>query len=210
MAERTAEDRLREEYSRLLPGIRQLTQELEAEIRYHTLDVARSLDRHERLIVTSRIKDCESAVDALRRRQEGGTFDTDNSEAYTLSDLPDLAGVRILVFPPSRLPAVDQALRAHFYAWTPDPVFGESGEMLALKYHGYRGDNTKIPGEYQIVSLLTGLFWEAEHSAIYKPTPRLKGVAHDLMVRQSVDKVLKALRAFEEEFESSVRRSMEP
>jgi len=35
------------------------------------------LDRYERLTVTSRIKECESAIDALRRRQEAATFDTD-------------------------------------------------------------------------------------------------------------------------------------
>src|SRR5664280_3024387 len=53
----------------------------------------------------------------------------------------------------------------------------------------------------QIVSMLTGLFWEVEHSAIYKPTPSLKGIARSLEMQQRTRDVLRALRSFEEEFE---------
>jgi ppGpp synthetase/RelA/SpoT-type nucleotidyltranferase len=94
MAERTIEDRLRQHYFELLPHIRRVAEELEAEVRYCLLPISLGLDRYERLIVTSRIKDCESAIEALRRRQEGATFDTDNPELYSLDNLSDLAGVR--------------------------------------------------------------------------------------------------------------------
>jgi hypothetical protein len=53
--------------------------------------------------------------------------------------------------------------------------------------------------------MLTALFWEVEHTAIYKPSPNLKGVARSLEMQQRTTEVLKALQAFEEEFESLVQ-----
>ena len=201
MVDRTIEDRLREEYFDLLPDIRRVTDELEAEIKYHTLSISRTLDRHKRLHVTSRIKECGSALDALRRRQEGATFDSDQPGLYTLSALRDLAGVRILAFPRRRLAEIDQVLREQFPSWKFDPVRDEN-DVLAYKYYGYCAEaSNKVQGEYQIVSMLTGLFWEVEHSAIYKPTPSLKGIARSLEMQQRTRDVLRALRSFEEEFE---------
>ena len=84
MAGRTVEDRLREEYFGLLPDARRVLEELEAEVRHALLPISSRLDRYERLVVTSRIKDCESALEALRRRQEGATFDPDRVQSYTL------------------------------------------------------------------------------------------------------------------------------
>ena len=124
-AERTIEDRLREEYFDLLPAIRRVAQQLEAEIRYHLL--------------------CAE---------------------YSIGSLTAL-----------------------------------SREMLAFKYHGYCKANRTVRGEYQIVSMLTGSFWEVEHSAMYKPDPRLRGVARHVEMNRCRKDVLHALRAFEEEFE---------
>ena len=53
--------------------------------------------------------------------------------------------------------------------------------------------------------MLIGLFWEVEHSAMYKPPPPLKGKADSepmQMLRKDVEDVL--LR-FETEFESFIR-----
>ena len=82
--------------------------------------------------------------------------------------------------------------------------------MLALKYHGYSGASERIRGEYQIVSMLTGLFWEVEHSAIYKPTPRLRGVARSLAMQQRSKDVSDALKAFEDEFKSLIHLNAPP
>jgi len=68
MAEHTVEDRLREEYFELLPDIRRVVEELQAEVRHCLLPISGSLDWHEQLVVTSRFKECESALSALRRR----------------------------------------------------------------------------------------------------------------------------------------------
>ena len=207
MSGRTVEDRLREEYFDILPVIRRVLEHLEAEIRHLLLPISLSLENFERVEVTSRIKDRESALASLRRRQEGAIFYPDRIETYTLTNLRDLAGVRVLAFPRSRLAEVDLVLRQaiHFRKWTADPVRDDTGEMLAFKYWGYSPASNKISGEYQIVSVLTGLFWEIEHSAIYKPSPRLKGVARSLGMRKRSQDVLQALRAFEDEFERLVR-----
>ncbi len=208
MVERTVEDRLREEYFELLPDVRHVAAELEAEVRHSLLAISRKLNRYERLVVRSRIKECESAIDALRRRQEAATFDSGERQLYSLASLNDLAGVRVLAFPRSRLTEADEELRKRFRSWTPDPVPGydENDEPLAFTYYGYcMAASDKVQGEIQIVPMLTGLFWEVEHSAIYKPDPALKGVARSPKMQQRTKEVLEALKAFEEEFERLVR-----
>ncbi len=209
MAERTVEDRLRQEYFLLLPEARRVLGELETKVRHCLLPLSNRLNKYERLVVTSRVKDCESALEALRRRQEGATFDPERGESYTLTSLNDLAGVRVLAFPKGRLTEADATLRRHtlFSSWSPDPVPSDAGEEpLALKYHGNCEGSSKVRGELQIVPMLIGLFWQIEHSAIYKPSPELKGVSESLEMRQRTSDVLRALQAFEESFERLVQR----
>jgi len=207
MAERTPEDRLREEYFVLLPDVRRVIEELEAQVRHCLLPLSSKLDRYERLVVTARVKDCESALGALRRRQEGATFDSDKADSYTLTALNDLAGVRVLAFPRSRWIEANGDLRQRFDAWTSDPVLADDQgeEPLAFKYHGYCAASARVCGELQIAPMLIGLFWQVEHSTIYKPSPELKGVGRSLEMRQRTSDVLVALKAFENEFERLVR-----
>jgi hypothetical protein len=208
MAERTVEDRLREEYFHLLPDARRVLEELETEVRHKLLPLSTKLDKYERLVVTSRIKDCESALDSLRRRQEGATFDSDRPNSYTLTALNDLAGVRVLAFPRARLVDADRDLRQYFPSWLSDPVLDDRavGDILAFKYHGYCVASGAVRGELQIVPMLIGLFWQIEHSTIYKPLPHLRGVVQALEMQQRTKDVLTALGAFEDEFERIVRR----
>lgn len=205
MTARTVEDRLREEYFDLLPDVRRVAEYLEAKVKYHLLPIFHSLEKFERVSVISRVKECESALESLRRRQEGAIFYPDRADEYTLTELKDLAGVRVLAFPSRRLREIDLALRRIFPIWTADPVIGDHGETLAFKYSGHCPPSRKVCGEYQIVSVLTGLFWEVEHSSIYKPLPRLKGVARSLEMKDRSRAVLETLTAFEEEFERLAR-----
>jgi hypothetical protein len=64
-----------------------------------------------------------------------------------------------------------------------------------------------VRGEFQIVSMLVGLFWDVKHSTLYKPTPELRGVARSLAMQERNQEVLRSLASFEEEFE---RASSEP
>lgn len=136
MPTRTVEDRLREEYFDLLPDIRRVTERLDAEVRYRLIPISNSMDKFERLVVKSRIKECDSALDSLRRRQEAATFDRDRNDTYTLTSLKDLAGIRVLAFPQSRLREIDRALTEVFPSWTADPVLSDDDDTLAFKYWG--------------------------------------------------------------------------
>jgi ribosome-associated translation inhibitor RaiA len=53
--------------------------------------------------------------------------------------------------------------------------------------------------------MLTGLFWEIEHSALYKPAPRLKGLARSLEMGERSEQVYIALNDFAVGFEHMVR-----
>jgi hypothetical protein len=213
MPERTIEDRLRQEYFDLLPEIRRVETHLKALVQFNTLPILLSLGSHEQLVVKSRVKDCESAINALRRRTKEGkrrefaTFDRSRPDDYSLLDLRDLAAVRVLAFPPSRLEEIDQELKPHFPTWASDPIRNDLGEVLARKYCGYFphvGD--KVMGEYQIVSMLTGLFWDVEHASIYKPNPELRGAERNSELQELTGKVYDALASFEQGFERAVMR----
>ncbi len=211
MSERTIEDRLRQEYFELLPEIRRVEAQLKAEIQFHTLPILRSLGLHEQLVIKSRVKDCESAINALRRRTKEGkrrefaTFDRSRPEDYSLLDLKDLAAVRVLAFPPGRISEIDEALKLRLPDWIADPIPNEHGGVLAFKYYGYCMDaSAKVRGEYQVVSMLTGLFWEVEHAAIYKPNPELKGAERNSELQGLSGKVYEALSSFEQGFERAV------
>jgi len=157
MPERTIEDRLREEYFDLLPEIRRVVWQLEAEIRYLTLPVLHTLNSYEHLVVRSRVKDCESALNSLRRRAEGRTFDPDKAAHYSIVDLNDLAGVRVLVFPNARLVQVKDALHVRFPDWTYDPIKDGSGAPQAPKYFGSIPEASKnVRGEYVAGIILGG------------------------------------------------------
>jgi hypothetical protein len=206
MEERKVEDRLRAEYFDLLPEIRRVLSQLEAEIRFHTLPILHDLKDSEQLIIRPRIKDCESALKSLVQRRgrktskgEGRRFDPDSPEEYSLLSLEDLAGVRVLVFPNRRLNEVDGALRANFHAWAYKPIKNDKGDVLAPKYYGYCAEaSSRVRGEYQIVPMLLGLFWEVEHSAMYK----FKAVANSAEMRDRRAGVEQALAHFEQGFES--------
>ncbi|MEJ1966728.1 MAG: hypothetical protein WDO56_36365 [Gammaproteobacteria bacterium] len=200
---RTVEDRLREEYFDLLPNIRRTTEELEAEVRYLLIGTTRNLEKHEKLVVRSRVKDCESAIDSLRRRQESWDLDPSNPGKYSLKRLNDLAGVRVLAFPYARLIEVDRLLRARFPDWTSDPVPPVSGtrHSLAFKYHGYCVGRSDVRGEVQAISMLVGLFWEVEHAALYKPARHLAGIGLSHRMRDTNADVIRALHAFDAQFE---------
>ncbi|MGA9070407.1 MAG: hypothetical protein WB424_09145 [Terracidiphilus sp.] len=207
MQSRSIEDRLREEYFDLLPDIRRVLWQLETEIRFYTLPILHSLKQHEQLVVESRVKECESAVNTLRNRQEGRTFDSEKAGDYSLLDLPDLAGVRVLVFPNSQLIEVDNALRSRFPNWLPKPVKDSSGIVLARKYFGHCEEvSNKVRGEYQVVPMLLGLFWKVEHSAMYK----FKAVANSRKMKKKRSEVERALSCFEEGLESFVQSYTEP
>src|SRR4051812_14690594 len=182
-----------------------LTQ-IETEVRYALLPLTLPLDRYERVLVRGRLKESESAVDSLRRRQEGGTFVPEAPERYSLTFLPDLIGIRVLTFPHRHFETVRRLLSPITDAWTSDHLdaINPTASPVALKYSGLRNPTDSVKVEIQIVSLLVGLFWEVEHAAIYKPSPSLRGVEKSPAMQSKTAAVLSALRDFEEEFDRQI------
>jgi len=205
MIERSIDDRLREEYFKILPNVKRVASQLEAEIKFKLINLSKRLKSYERYEVSSRIKDCESAVEKLRQDQEGGTFDKEKPDEYSLTQLHDLAGVRVLVFPRALVDEVNNILIEHFEDWTSNPMgILDSDANSAYKYYGHAsGDNT-IYGEVQITPMLTGLFLGVEHFALYKAKPKYKGVAKHPDMNEEKQNVLKALATFEDTFEKLI------
>jgi hypothetical protein len=200
MPARTVVDLLREEYFRLLPHIRLVVGQLEAEIKFHVRSISRSLEEYEQLVVVSRVKECESAVESLRNKQQFQAFNEDRPELYSLTDLDDLAGVRVLAFPLGRLGKIDDALRERFGDWTSNGISEIDGG--GHSYFGYcqSGDEPhRVRGEYQIVSMLIGRYWDVEHAALYK----YRGGARLDDVRAKHREVVHALQEFEATYESA-------
>jgi ppGpp synthetase/RelA/SpoT-type nucleotidyltranferase len=203
---RLVEDLLRAEYVALLPSMQRILTQVETEVRYALLPLTLPLDRYERVLVRGRIKESESAVDSLRRRQEGGTFVPEEPGRYSLTSLPDLVGIRVLTFPHRHFENVRRLLAPMTNAWTSDHLddVNPTGSPVALKYAGLRNPADAVRAEIQIVSLLVGLFWEVEHAAIYKPSPSLRGVEKSPAMQSKTAAVLAALRDFEEEFDRQI------
>jgi len=99
---------------------------------------------------------------------------------------------------------IDELIAQQLPDWQPDPI-KISGRLLALKYCGYLEPRSIICAEYQIVSMLIGLFWEVEHDSLYKPSLDLKGLAP--IMEDTTKTVYDALDKFEEEFDQRSRES---
>jgi ppGpp synthetase/RelA/SpoT-type nucleotidyltranferase len=211
MMQRKVEDFLREEYFRLSPEISRVLDQLQTEITYLLLPARLELKHHERIIVEARVKQCDSAIEALRRREEARQFDEDSPENYTLASLPDLAALRVLVFPKRRLEEVHASVRSKYADWTSDPVkTGSPPKFRAYKYHGYCPTSSQIRAEIQVVSMLTGLFWQIDHDAFYKPRdPVLLGARKKASIQERIDQVYDAFEALEGTLEQELMRNLD-
>ena len=209
MTQRTVDDRLREEYFLLSPDIKRVLHQLRTDVAYLLLQLTLDLKHHERIQVEARAKECDSAIDALRRREEARQFDEDTPARYTLTSLPDLAALRILVFPKPRLDLVHAIVRSKYADWTSDPVqTGVPPKWRAWKYHGYCSTSSRVRAEIQIVPMLTGLFWQIEHDAFYKPRdPLLRGAVNKPIVRERAEAVYDAFESLEGVLEQELRRN---
>ncbi len=200
--------RLREEYNNLLPSMRIIKEQIEAEVRYALLPIRKKLQSHQMIDVVCRIKGCESAIDSLKRRQEGSTFDIDHIDHYSLTNLKDLVGVRVLFFPDAICSDIDKILKKKFNTWKKDHILNMSNDdVLAYKYYGFMKKKDSIYSEYQIVPMLIGLFWVVEHSTTYKPKPEYRGIAKAPEMEIVKNKVYLALKDYGDKFEQLMNAS---
>src|SRR5262249_30356538 len=121
--------------------------------------------------------------------------------------LKDLAGVRVLAFPDHCLREIDCQVRERFPQWVADPVrlTTTDAHRLAQKYSGYCDAMSRVRAEIQVVPMLVGLFWQVEHSALYKPAyhPRKMDRMEEELTACN-DEVIRALQAFERAFSNRV------
>jgi len=201
MTLKQAVNNLRQEYFELKAPMHKELRHLEATVRAYLKELEYSLEKHERIDVESRVKDCESAIDSLRRKQPGRDFE--DGKQYTLNQLKDLVGLRILTFPTSVMKSVNVILSDTFKDWSTDHDM--HGGMQIYKYYNEIGD-LKIPCEIQIVSMLTGKFWDVEHAALYKPNPAYKGAIEGSFTMDRLYKdVMNKLAEFEKAFEETLQ-----
>lgn len=210
MKKATTEDRLRQEYFDLLPELIKIQKLIEAKIKWYLKDTIYNLyKKHQQIEIESRVKDCDSAIETLRRRQkQTHRFDENKSDSYTLTALTDLVGLRILVFPPSLIQPVSKVITSKFNAWKPDHTkidkkVGKKNKKITIckKYRGIVNRKLDIKCEIQIISMLIGAFWDIEHFVLYKPDPTYKGIKEDLTMRRLNNDVLIKLDEFEATFE---------
>ena len=202
---------MREEYFLLSSETGRVLHQLQTDVAYLLLPVTLGLKHHERIHVEARAKECDSAINALRRREEARQFDEDAPTKYTLTHLPDLVALRVLVFPRSRLEDVRTIVRTKFADWIPDPVkTGSPPRFRAWKYHGFCSTSSRVRAEVQVVPMLTGLFWQIEHDALYKPRdPVLRGAAEKPIIRARTERVYDAFDELEEVLERELLRNAE-
>lgn len=204
--EKKIEDELRENYLTLLPLMRRMEFLLESQIRWHLKSVIYDLESYQRIEIRSRIKDCDRAISSLRRRREG-IFDPE--QKYSLVELKDLVGFRILVFPEGLISTVNKIITENFSSLKSDPILkkGNPKDIIALKYHGFINEDDKFQSEIQIVSMLIGLFWEVEHFTLYKQDPSFKGVINDDLINKN-DKIMDELAEYATLFEKTLNENL--
>src|SRR5260370_37238084 len=110
-------DKLRDEYFEILPEIQLAAQELETRIKCALLPLMKKLKSPARVEVKVRVKDCESAIKKLRKKNED-IFDPQGN--YSLLDLDDLAGARVLTFMGDTMVTADKLLKDEFKDWKAD------------------------------------------------------------------------------------------
>lgn len=185
--------------------MRKVKELLEAKIRYSLKSLIRNLKPYQRIEIISRVKECDSAVNSLKKRQEGRIFDKERK--YTITDLHDLAVVRVLFFPRNIHENIENKTK-EFLNWTPDPIkHNDSEKTLVSKYYGYIDRKRTIQAEFQIVPMLIGLFWEVEHFAFYKPHTDYKNVVESIEMNESYQNVLSSLEVFQKIFEKILLQS---
>lgn len=105
-----------------------------------------------------------------------------------------------MVFPAGLITKVNKIITTKFRSWKSDHhKLGKT--ILCKKYDGLPSKKLKIRCEIQIISMLTGAFWDIEHFALYKPDPAYKGMKENLTMRRLRDEVLVKLAEFEKSFE---------
>lgn len=206
-SEKSIINTLRDEYYNILPSLEAANTQINLEISCLLKVIICDLKPHQRIRVITRIKECESAINALRRRKESRTFESNGD--YSLKTLPDLVGARILYFSNDIRTEIDTKLKNHFKGWAENPIkikVSENNSIDIMKYYG-KFDKYEFNSEYQIVPMLISSFWDIEHALLYKPHPNHKSIKNSVFMKVKYNKVIKSLYEFEAEFNTELEEN---
>lgn len=167
------ESNIRKSYHELLPVLKKIESLLVSKVQWYLRSEKFNLKEYERISVESRIKSCDSSLEKLVKKypapgQEGSNIRRyiNTSNDFSLDKLSDLVGIRILVFPSSKILRIQKIISREF-SWKLDPEFFAFGSQFQGRLRGCK----KIGCEIQIIPMLIGKFWDVEHFVRYKPHP---------------------------------------
>lgn len=194
--------RLRREYDIILPQLKKIESFLVTTVAFQLKSIIFDLHEHERIDIKSRIKTFESSISKLGYTKRGRNHEGSRKSGFpikddkiSLSDITDLVGLRILVFPSHKISIMSNLL-VGLYPWASDENF-----LYGLQYQGKIEENENIGCEIQIVPMLLGHYLEIEHFVLYKPCPLYKRINEDCSeIRQLHKEICDKLTDFEQKF----------
>lgn len=194
------ESQLQLNYLKIANELFQAKEYIEIEIK-HTLKTLLLEPVHaNKILISSRVKDCNSAITSLKMKEEGGVFRDDKK--YLITQLNDLVGLRISFFPLTLLERVKPQLLSYLknnFEQTVEPDDSSIGNYNIYKFRGIHNKFSKFACEIQLIPMLISKFWDVEHDAFYKPAN-----PHDAPpMKKAYDKVIESLYDFEKTYEES-------
>ncbi len=194
------ESRLQLEYLKVASALYKAKEYIEIEIK-HTIKTQLLEAVHaNKILISSRVKDCNSAITALKKKEEGRVFR--DGRQYSITQLNDLIGLRISVFPLTLLELVQSPLLSYLENNFEQPFQTDHTTIENYDIYKYRGIHNQFSEfncEIQLIPMLISKFWDTEHDVFYKPAS-----PHDAPpMKEAYDAVIKSLYSFEKTYEES-------
>lgn len=194
------ESQLQLEYLKIANKLYKAQEYIEIEIK-HTIKTQLLKAVHaNKILISSRVKDCNSAIISLKKKEEGRVF-RDNKQ-YSITQLNDLIGIRVSVFPLTLLELVKTPLLDYLDSnfekqFQTDHTTIEKYDIY--KYRGIHNQFSEFKCEIQLIPMLISKFWDIEHDVFYKPAS-----PHDAPpMKDAYYAVINSLYNFERTYEES-------
>lgn len=194
------------EYYEQRPIYEKIVDVAKAQIEYKLIKLRLKRKRWERLALTARVKEFESAFKKLKESKEANELKPTDS----LGELNDMAALKIKVFPNYHLKAVHEIIMKLFS----DVEEKHESKIEGLKYlvqlKPSLGINNRF--EIQIVPFILDEFMDVEHDIIYKPTDLTKTIKAIIKKRMEPDRsrVISSVIDFSKTFETILKENKMP
>lgn len=159
---------LRSEYDNQINKMNGLLDYYKTEIEYLIRELKLNCKKFEKIEFSSRIKTFESCITKLKKKNEANVL----TEEAKLSEVKDLIGIRMLVFPNDYIEVIKRLIMRKHNKFTIEEIDEDKKkECDFIKFFVYFNIEkfNHILVEIQILPYLLGKYWDIEHSLIYKP-----------------------------------------